>query len=123
MPANVDWVSSDHYRTKSSDDYLHDVKEMYAPIFSKMHGHQRAVLIPGAGHPKDHHKMCDDQCTAKVELQDAKDFVDWAKSDSRIVGVMPYSWMRDGQVEQGANQLSGNGDLLKFYADLGRSTK
>ena len=123
MPENVDWVSSDHYRKKKDDDYLGDVKNMYQPIFSKLHSHQSVVLIPGAGHPKDHYKMCDDKCTAKVELQDAKDFVSWAKSDSRIVGIMPYSYSRDGQVEQGASQLSDNGGLVNFYADLGRSTK
>ena len=123
VPENVDWVSADHYRKKKDAKYLQDVKTLFKPIFSKLHNHQSVVLIPGAGHPKDHYKMCDDKCTAQVELQDAKDFVKWAKGDSRVVGIMPYSWSRDGKVEQGASQLSHNGDLVKFYADLGRSTK
>ena len=67
--------------------------------------------------------MCSDKCTAEVELQDAKDFLDWAHKDSRIVAMAAYSWMRDGKVEKGLNQLGHNGDLMNFYMDLGRSTK
>ena len=123
IPANVDWVSSDHYRKTKKENYVQYVQNMYQPIFHKLQSHQSVVLIPGAGHPKDNHKMCDDKCTAETELKDAKGFVNWAHSDSRIAGIMPYSWSRDGKVEQGASQIGNNGDLVNFYKNLGRSTK
>ena len=124
VPENADWLSADHYRSHKDDDYIGDVKNLYNNgVFKKMHSHQKVVLIPGAGHPKDNYKICDDKCTCEVELKDAKDFVDWAHEDSRVAGIMPYAWMRGADVEYGLNEMSDNGDLKKFYTDLGRSTK
>ena len=124
MPEAADWVSADHYRKKTSDDYIGDVKKVYDNgIFKKLHSHQKVVLIPGVGHPRDHYKMCDDKCTAEAELKDAKDFVNWAHKDSRVAAIAAYAWMRDGTVEQGLNQLGDNGDLVNYYQNLGRSTK
>ena len=124
MPANVDWVSQDRYRSTSDEDYIGKVKDIYNNgAFQKMHSYQKAVIYPGVGHPKDNYQICDDKCTAKVELQDAKDFLAWAKSDDRVVAMAAYAWMRDGHVEKGLKQLKYNEDLIKFYSDLGRSTK
>ena len=124
MPANADWVSLDHYRSSKDEDYIGKVKNDYdEAIFKKLHDGQRVVVIPGVGHPKDNFKICDDKCTAALELKDAKDMVEWAHDDGRIAGIMPYAWMRDGHVEFGLNQMSDNGDLLSYYQKLGRSTK
>ena len=124
MPANADWVSIDHYRSSKDEDYIGKVKNDYdEAVFKKLHDGQKVVVIPGVGHPKDNFKICDDKCTAALELKDAKDMVEWAHDDGRIAGIMPYAWMRDGHVEFGLNQMSDNSELLSYYQKLGRSTK
>jgi len=124
IPENVDWVSADNYRKSKDQDYVGKVKGIYNDgIFKKLRSYQRAVVIPGVGHPRDHYKICDDGCTANVELQDAKDFLSWAQGDHRIVAMAPYSWSRDGKIEQGLDQLGSNENLKNFYMNLGKSTK
>ena len=58
-----------------------------------------------------------------MELQDAKDAVAWAKSDSRVALVAPYSWRRDGKVEVGLDQLDDNGDLKSYWINFGQGTR
>jgi len=124
MPANADWVSIDHYRASKDEDYIAKVKEKYNNgVFKLLQSGQKVVVVPGVGHPRDNKQICDDKCTAALELKDAKDMTAWAQADARIVGIMPYAWMRDGKVEQGLNQMSNNGDLKDYYQQLGRSTK
>lgn len=123
MPEGADWVSVDRYRGDKDQDYVKDVKKIYDDIFKKLHSGQKVGLCPGVGHPRDHEKICDDECTANVELQDAKDFVEWAHSDDRVIFIAPYAWMRDGQIEVGLNQMSHNDELKQFYKKLGQSTK
>ena len=84
-------------------------------------------IAVGAGHdgayPEAREYQCDDKCTAKVELQDAKDAIEWAHKDSRIALVAPYAWWRDGKVEKGLDQLKDADDLKKFWIDFGTSTR
>ena len=69
MPVNADWVSIDHYRKKKDDNYISDLKDLFkSKVFKKLHDHQKVLIVPGVGHPKDNYKICDDKCTAKIEL-------------------------------------------------------
>merc|ERR1719310_1781764 len=90
-------------------------KDVYeAVIYPKLQPHQKVAIIPQVGHPKDNFKICSDSCTASIELQDAKDAVAWAQSDSRIAMVAPYSWKRHEitQAETGRVELQHGSESL-----------
>ena len=96
IPKHVDWVSSDRYREKTSQKYVESFKEAYKDILKKLGHDQYAGIVPGIGHPRNHFKMCNDECTAKIELQDMKDFKHWADNEDKIIFMAPYAWARDG---------------------------
>ena len=88
-----------------------------APELSKGRPVVRAV-IPQTEIARD---ICDDGCMAELELSDAKEFVAWAKSDSRVALIAPYLW--NGGTGTGLIVMSDADDLKKYWADYGRSTK
>ena len=127
VPAELDWISIDRYRTNSDPGHMPGLrKHCYEDIiYPLMHDHQKVAIIPQVGHPKDDYKICDDECTAGVELQDAKDAVAWAQSDSRVALVAPYSWKRHDitQAETGLDEMGSNTDLKAFWISYGQGTK
>ena len=125
VPEAVDWISIDHYRKDAKSGFIAELKKDYYEkiVYPMMGDHQKVGIIPQVGHPKDNTQICDDACTAKAELQDARDAVAWAKSDPRVALVAPYAWRRDGKVEVGLDQMGDNGDLKKYWIAFGNSTR
>jgi len=124
VPDAIDWISIDHYRKNSKPGFIEELKKDYYDkvVFPMMASHQKVGIIPQAGHPTESEKICDDKCTAAVELQDAKDAVSWAKSDSRVTMIAPYAWRRDGKIAVGLDQLGDNGDLKNYWINFGKGT-
>ena len=63
---------------------------------------------------------CDNSCSSKLELKDAQDFVNWAKSEPRIAMIAPYRWA-EASPAFGLSQMSS--DLQNFWHDFGINTK
>ena len=123
IPPALDWISSDKYRQDTASGFIGKIKQMYQrAIYPKLQDHQKVAVIPGVGHPIDNFKICDDSCTAQIELQDAKDTVAWAQSDSRVALVAPYRWSATGS-ETGLKQLSDADDLRNYWQNFGKGTK
>eukprot|EP00937_MAST-01D_sp_MAST-1D-sp2_P004940 g4940.t1 len=125
VPDAIDWISLDHYRKDTKPGFIDTIRKDYYEklVYPIMGDHQKVGIIPQAGHPRDNEEVCDDKCMAEVELQDAKDAVDWAQKDSRVALVAPYAWWRDGKVEKGLDQLKDADDLKKFWIDFGTGTR
>jgi hypothetical protein len=123
VPDAFDWISIDHYRSDKSGDFVNDLKDMYNKyIYPKLQSHQKVAVIPQVGHPKDNFKICDDKCTASIELQDAKDVLSWARGDSRVTMIAPYRWSASGK-ETGLKQMTDADALKGFWFDFGKGTK
>ena len=74
VPAGLDWISIDRYRSDRNPGMIGDIRQNYeTTIYPMLQAHQKVAIIPQVGHPKDNFKICSDSCTAGVELQDAKD--------------------------------------------------
>jgi hypothetical protein len=102
IPAAVDWMSVDMYHMDGPvDNWVRDnVREFYEQnIYPNLTEHQRVLLVPGAfgsdgnRHPNGSY-ICDRACYDRMCAKDAVDFYDWAKSDSRVVGITPWNWVR-----------------------------
>ena len=66
-------------------------------IYPNLTEHQRVLLVPGAFGSDVNRRpngsyICDRACYDKMCAKDAVDFYDWAKSDSRVVGITPWNW-------------------------------
>ena len=127
IPPALDWISSAIYRTNSSSGFIGSVRASYENhIFPKLQPHQKVAVIPQV---VVNDGPCDDQCMARIELQDAKDSVAWARNDSRVALIAPYLWRSqgcDGQdCDMGLKEVSGKGtdELRQYWEDFGRSTK
>lgn len=119
VPSTIDWIGFDRYRSDSNSDFFKtQIKEVYEQqVYPKLNSHQKIAVTPEVTHDNEKDwKDCDDKCRAKVELQDAHDFVDWQKSDSRIAFVCPYRL--DNLV---SNTYAG--DLRDFWNNYGKGTK
>merc|ERR1719506_1775119 len=99
LPDELDWISSALYRddqSTSSKELIAKYKEKYnQQIYPKLKSHQRVGINPGVGRLDK--SICSDKCQAEIELNDAKEFVAWVKSDQRVGVVMPYWWGRVGE--------------------------
>jgi hypothetical protein len=133
IPPALDWISSATYRTNSSSGFIGSViRAGYEDhIYPKLHPHQKVAVIPSIGNDGSDDSFCDDACMARIELQDAKDTVEWARNDSRVALIAPYLWSsrhgRPGKVcpscDGGLREQSHADDLKKYWAEFGRSTK
>merc|ERR1719379_603782 len=84
----LDWISIDKYRGKSnkeSDFISKKVKDYYKKcIYPKLKGDTKVCIVPGAS---------PGSCPSEsLCLQDAKDTVKWAESDSKVACITPYRW-------------------------------
>ena len=128
IPAALDWISSAIYRTNSSSGFIGSVvRASYENhIFPKLASHQKVAVIPQV---VVNDGPCDDACMARIELQDAKDSVAWARNDSRVALIAPYLWRSQGcdghGCDLGLKEVRGAGtdDLRTYWEDFGRSTK
>jgi len=119
IPPALDWISSATYRTDQSSGFVDSIRDSYNDhIFPKLASHQKVGIIPQTEIARD---ICDDGCMAQLELQDAKEFMAWAKSDSRVALITPYLW--NGGTGTGLQLMSHADDLKKYWQDYGRSTK
>ena len=122
IPDALDWISSATYRSNSSSGFIGSIRASYENhIYPKLHSHQKIAVIPEVGQAS-YPRICDDECMARIELQDAKDTVAWARSDSRVALIAPYLWTTQGN-DGGLKDMSGANDLKKYWEDFGRSTK
>jgi len=121
IPAELDWISSAKYRDPpdKSSGFVDSVRHFYKDnIYSKLASHQKVAVVPMIGPAQD---ICNDKCFAQVELQDAKDFVAWAESDSRVALIAPYVW--DGGTGEGLVDMDDADDLKQYWQKYGRATK
>merc|ERR1712039_253452 len=87
VPSGLDWISIDRYRKSSKDSgfITKKIKGYYKDcLYPKMHSNQKVCIVPGTSDG-----VCPDQKTC---LQDAKDTVKWAESDSKVACNTPYRW-------------------------------
>ena len=116
FPDELDWVSVDKYRSHKEPGFIAELEDFYkANVYPMMASHQKVAIIPEVTHDK-HWDGCDDECVAKVELQDAKDAVDWQEKDSRVAFINPYR-LDDLVTNKDAD------DLRKFWYDFGKGTR
>lgn len=120
IPSGLDWVSSATYRSGSSGGFVASIRaSYYEHIIPKLADHQKVGVIPQAESAKD---ICNDECMAKLELEDAQEWMAWANSDSRVTFIAPYVWKTfDGK--PGMKELDHGDDLRKYWEDFGRGTK
>jgi hypothetical protein len=120
IPSGIDWVSSATYRDDSSGGFVQSIRDSYYEhIIPKLADHQKIGVVPMVGSAQD---ICDDECFAEVELQDAQDWVAWANSDDRVALIAPYLWKTFGD-EIGMRDMGHADDLRDFWEDFGRGTK
>jgi hypothetical protein len=97
VPASVDWVSCDQYEdpTKATSPYPWfasaanpeaDAQRFFADHFikSKLHEHQRVVLVPGIFGNRS------DGWTDKYLTEKLQGYWKWAQEDSRVAGFNPW---------------------------------
>ena len=125
VPASYDWISMDYFRAGSGKGYIAGLRGLYETVlYPRLAPHQRVVVLPQTGQVFDVGVVCNDTCTAEIELQDARDAVRWSREDPRVAMLAPYAWSR-GPPEKGLAELAAEGgeasaDLLAFWENYGR---
>jgi hypothetical protein len=100
IPAALDWFSTDIYHMDGIvqgwvDRYVRGFYDQF--IFPHLAPNQQAVLVPGSfGSDVNHYPngtfICNRSCYDAMCAYDAQDFVKWAASDARVVGIFPWNW-------------------------------
>lgn len=88
IPADIDWIGYDDY----SDNVSAVQSDYQTYLYPKMSAGQKAVLVPGAfgseGNPNATLGDYDQQ-----NVIDAEAYYQWAKTDSNVIGFVPWHWM------------------------------
>lgn len=113
LPASMSWFSIDWYRGGNKDpDFVNKVRKAYEnKIYTIMHPHQKAVLIPGCFGTKD---AWSDERIAR----DAWDYYTWALEDLRVVAIFPW-----GRVSYGGVDLGKLPKASKAWREVGMRIK
>ncbi len=124
VPAAYDWISMDYFRADAGTGYVAGLRRLYETVlYPRLAPHQKAVVLPQTGQVFDVGVVCNDTCTAELELQDAHDTVQWSRDDARLAMIAPYAWSR-GAPEKGLAELAAEGgeasaNLLAFWKNYG----
>jgi hypothetical protein len=103
LPKALDWFSTDIYRGGNNCQWsgkefvTNNVKSFYSKfIFPNLNDpNQRVALVPGAKYrPTDCTDACrgDAACLARSLTDDVWALLDWARADSRIEAITPYTY-------------------------------
>lgn len=100
LPKSMSWFSVDKYHKNGFvEGWVEDnVRTLYEDsIYPLLTPEQKVLLVPGA-FGSDHNydtngtMVCDRECYEYMCSRDALDFVQWAKEDTRVVGITPWNW-------------------------------
>ena len=122
VPDSIDWISVDKYHKDDKDGFVDKLRGLYEQyIYPKLASHQKVGVSPRVG-PCKEDQDCpdpdDESKAAEVELDDAKEFVDWQKSDDRIAFMIPY------RLDDFVRMKGGKADDLRdYWYDYGKGTK
>lgn len=117
IPDGLDWISFDHYRSNKDSGFIDDLRKRYEEnLYPKLASHQMVSIIPEVTCDDKKWDDCDSKCCAKVELQDAKDAMDWQSKDSRIAFINPY------RLDDLVNNKYGM-ELYDYWKNVGQGTK
>jgi len=87
IPASVDWIGFDHYTSVAT------VKSEYQnTLYSYMNANQRAILVPQAYGSNLVAGKTLAQWDAEMVAY-AQQYYDWAKTDTKIIGIVPWHWL------------------------------
>ena len=95
LPASLDAFSVDRYHTdgKKTDWVQNEVRQntYEQKIYPMLHSHQGVFLVPGSFSSKVN-KDCNADCYHEMLAYDIGQFADWAKEDSKVLGVFAWTW-------------------------------
>ena len=128
VPAAYDWISMDYFRADARTGYIAGLRKLYETVlYPRLAPHQQVVILPQTGQVLDVGVVCNDTCTADLELQDAHDAVQWSQDDGRVAMLAPYAWSRGGAekglVEMAAEGGGASAKLLAFWKNYGLSKR
>lgn len=118
IPPALTWFSFDYYHYNGDDGGAHvaTVRQVYEQhVYPKLLPHQRILLCPGAfavppgkavpGAAPHSKAPCQNvSCYDAMRADDAARYWDWAVTDERIAGLVPWEWS-DGAGDLGAANL------------------
>jgi hypothetical protein len=123
LPASLDAFSVDKYHTdgKVKDWVQEGVREKIyqQKIYPKLHSHQGVFLIPGSFSSKVN-KNCNEDCYNEMLAYDIGQFADWAKEDSKVLGVVPWTWGSCSECTKDKDEI-GTENLPKLQSALADS--